>query len=196
MLGRMNTIEKQVFRTYWHDGLLDVFGAVAVLAIGAFWIAELHVFGAIVPAMLVPLWGPLRQRYIEPRLGLVEFSEERERRNTNRLWMVVMGGAVAFALTMALYFLRTRLGVNPSVSLIAGLPALLLALLAGITAFLVSTLRFLVYAALLAASGVGGAILGLEPGHILVIAALPMLVIALVILVRFVRNNPIDGAPE
>jgi hypothetical protein len=86
--------------------------------------------------------------------------------------------------------------VNPSVSLIAGLPALLLALLAGITAFLVSTLRFLVYAALLATAGIGGAIFGLEPGYILVIAAVPMLVIALVILVRFVRNNPIDGASE
>jgi MFS family permease len=196
MLGRMNTIENQVFRTYWHDGLLDVFGAVAVLAIGVFWIAELHVFGAIVPAMLVPLWGPFRQRFVEPRLGLVEFSEERERRNTNRLWLVVMGGAVAFALVMALYFLRTRLGVNPSVSLIAGLPALLLALLAGITAFLVSTLRFLVYAALLATAGIAGAIFGLEPGNILVIAAVPMLVIALAVLVRFVRNNPIEGASE
>ena len=196
MLENMNTIERQVFRTYWNDGLLDMFGAVGILAIGIAWTAEAHVFGAIVPALLVPLWAPLRQRFIEPRLGLVEFSDDRERRNTKRLGMVTAFGIGTLGLFLTLYFARTRLGFDADISLVAALPALLLALLAIITAFLVSTLRFLLYAALLVISGLGGALYGIEPGPILVIAAVAMLGIALFVIGRFLRNNPASGEHE
>ena len=196
MLENMNSLERQVFRTYWNDGLLDLFGAIGVLAIGIAWLADLHVFGAIVPAMLVPLWAPLRQRLIEPRLGLVEFSDDRERRNTRRLGMVAAFGAGTLGLAVILYFARTRLGIQADVSLIAALPALLLALLAIMTALLVSTGRFLLYAALLAISGIAGALYGIEPGPILVIAAVPMLGIALVVLGRFLQSNPVTGENE
>jgi hypothetical protein len=196
MLENMNTLEKQVYRSYWHDGLLDLFGAVAVLAIAASWIVDLPVFGAMVPALLVPLWGGLRQRVTEPRLGLVEFSDERERRNASRLSAVVVLGIGAFALLLALYFARARFSLPSADSLVAGLPAMLLALLAIITAFLVATMRFLIYAALLATAGIVGAIGGLDPGYILFMAAVPMLVIALLVFIRFLRNNPVGGAPE
>lgn len=196
MLENMNTIERQVFRTYWNDGLLDMFGAVGILAIGIAWTVEAHVFGAIVPALLVPLWAPMRQRFIEPRLGLVEFSDDRERRNTKRLGMVAAFGIGTLGLFLTLYFARTRLGFDADISLVAALPALLLALLAIITAFLVSTLRFLLYAALLAISGLGGALYGIEPGPILVIAAVAMLGIALFVIGRFLRNNPASGEHE
>lgn len=196
MLENMKTIERQVFRTYWNDGLLDMFGAVGILAIGIAWTVEAHVFGAIVPALLVPLWAPMRQRFIEPRLGLVEFSDDRERRNTKRLGMVAAFGIGTLGLFLTLYFARTRLGFDADISLVAALPALLLALLAIITAFLVSTLRFLLYAALLAISGLGGALYGIEPGPILVIAAVAMLGIALFVIGRFLRNNPASGEHE
>jgi len=193
MLENMNSLERQVYRTYWNDGLLDLFGAVGVLAIGVAWLADAHVFGAIVPAMLVPIWSPLRQRLIDPRLGLVEFSDDRERRNRKQLGMVAALGAGTLGLALILYFVRTRLGIDADLSLVAALPALLLALLAIITALLVSTARFLLYAAMLAISGVAGALYGFEPGPILVIAALPILGIALHVLGRFLRNNPVSG---
>jgi hypothetical protein len=56
---------------------------------------------------------------------------------------------------------------------------------------LVSTVRFLVYAALLAVAGGIGAISGWEPGPILVSAGVPILLIASTVLVRFIRNNPV-----
>lgn len=191
MLDNMNTIEQQVFSVYWDDGLLDVFAALAVLAIGVAWAMDFPVGGAIVPALLVPLWAPLRARLIEPRLGLVEFSEERDRRNHRRLRNTAFFGVVVLGLAVVLYFTRARLGLNPSISLVAGLPALLLAGLAIITAFLVATRRFLAYAAILAIAGVGGALNGLEPGYILVLASLPMLVLAGSTLVRFLRGYPV-----
>jgi hypothetical protein len=192
MLDNMNTIEQQVFRTYWDDGLLDVFAAVGVLAIGVAWAVDFPVGGAIVPALLVPLWAPLRQRLIEPRLGLVEFSDQRDRRNQERLRNTAIFGVGVLALVVALYLARSRLGLDLSVPLVAGLPALLLAVLALITAFLVSTPRFITYAAILAIAGIGGAWYGLEPGYILVLASVPMLVLAVSVVVRFVRSNPVS----
>ena len=191
MLREMGGIENRVYRAYWNDGLLDVFAAVGVLLIGIAWTFDFVVGGAITPALLVPLWSPFRQRFIEPRLGMVEFSEKRERTNRSRLLLVILLGIGAFALVVSLYVLRDRLAVEPSVSFIAGLPALLLAVPAALTAMLVSTGRFLVYAALLVVAGGVGAINGWEPGPILVSAGIPIFLIASTVLVRFVRNNPI-----
>ena len=191
MLRDMGAIENRVYRVYWNDGLLDVFAAVGVLLIGIAWTFDFVVGGAITPALLIPLWGPFRQRFIEPRLGMVEFTEKRERTNRSRLLLVILLGIGAFALVVSLYLLRNRLALEPSVSFIAGLPALLLAIPAALTAMLVSTGRFLVYAALLVIAGGVGANTGWEPGPILVSAGIPILIIASTVLLRFVRNNPI-----
>lgn len=191
MLREMGGIENRVYRAYWNDGLLDVFAAVGVLLIGIAWTFDFVVGGAITPALLVPLWGPFRQRFVEPRLGMVEFSEKRERTNRSRLLLVILLGIGAFALVVSLYVLRDRLALNPGVSVIAGLPALLLAIPAALTAMLVSTGRFLVYAALLIIAGGVGAMSGMEPGPILVSAGVPILIIASTVLLRFLRNNPV-----
>lgn len=192
MLSNPGTVENRVYRAYWNDGLLDVFAAVGVLTIGACWMLDFVVGGAITPALLIPLWGPVRQRFVEPRLGMVEFSDERERRNRNRLWMVILLGVGSFAFAIGFSVLRDRLALAPAVSLIAGLPAILLAVLAALAALLVSTGRFLVYAALLAGTGVLGAARGWEPGPILVSAGLIILVLALAVLIRFLRHNPVE----
>ena len=191
MLREMSGIENRVYRAYWNDGLLDVFAAVGVLLIGIAWTFDFVVGGAITPALLVPLWGPFRQRFIEPRLGMVEFSEKRERTNRSRLVLVILLGICAFAFIVSLYALRAGLALDPAVSLIAGLPALLLAIPAVLTAMLVSTGRFLVYAALLVVAGGVGAMSGLEPGPILVFAGIPIMLIAGTVLLRFVHNNPV-----
>lgn len=191
MLREIGGIENRVYRAYWNDGLLDVFAAVGVLLIGIAWTFDFVVGGAITPALLIPLWGPFRQRLIEPRLGMVEFSEKRERTNRSRLLLVILLGIGAFALVVSLNGLRDRLALDPAVSFIAGLPALLLAVPAALTAMLVSTSRFLVYAVLLVAAGGIGAMSGWEPGPILVSAGVPILLIASTVLVRFVRSNPV-----
>jgi predicted small integral membrane protein len=193
MLNNTHAIERRVFRTFWADGLLDLFGAVGVFGIGMAWTFDLVVVGALVPAVLVPLWQPLRQRLIEPRLGLVEFSEQRERRNNARLLTTALFGVGTLILVVALYFGRTRLGMDAPVSLIAGLPAILLAVLGIVTAFLTASPRFLAYAAILGGFGIGGAAYGLEPGPILVLASVPISVAALWVFLHFLRQNPVAG---
>ena len=196
MRETMGAIEKQVFRTYWNDGLLDLFGAIAVLAIGVCWTYDLIVGAAIVPAVMVPLWVPIRRRFIEPRLGMVEFSDARDRHNAGRLKMVAALGVGTFFLAVVLYFLRDRLGVSPAVTVVAGLPAMLLGLLATLTAFMISAFRYLAYAAVLVIAGISGALAGFEPGPIMSAAGVSLLLVAFVVVIRFVRENPVSGEYE
>jgi len=196
MLNNLGAIEQRVYHAYWNDGLLDMFAAIGVLAIGISWIVDFPVGAAIVPALLVPLWGPFRQRFVGPRLGMVEFSDAREQRNSNMLRLAVLLGFGFFALGVSLYFLRDKLDIGPAVSFIAGLPAALLGLLAIITAFLVASPRFFIYAALLVIAAAVGVLDGWEPGLILAEAGAGMLVIALAIFVRFLQNNPVPDEDQ
>ncbi len=190
MLENLGAVERRVYAAYWDDGLLDMFAAVGVLAIGLFWLRDWAAAAVIVPAWLVPLWKPVRVRFIEPRLGAVQFTKERERRNTRRLKLTIYFGIACLVLGLELYFLRDRLSISPSVSMIAGLPALLLAVMSVIAAILVSSGRFLVYSAVLVVVAVVGALNDWHPGLILATAGACNLAIAVVVLTGFLRENP------
>lgn len=190
MLDNMGAIEQRVYRAYWNDGLLDVFGALGILAIGCFWILDWAAAAAIIPALLVPLWKPARCRFIEPRLGMVEFTEDRERRNARQLKLVMYFGIACLIIGLETYFLRGRFGIDPSTSLIAALPAFLLALMGVIVSVLVATTRFLAYAGILVISGILGALQGWRPGPIMALAGALILAISVVVLIRFLARNP------
>jgi len=190
VLENLGAIEQRVYRSYWDDGLLDTFASIGVLAIGLSWMNDWHAAAAIIPAVLAPLWKPTRQRLIEPRLGVVEFTEDRERRNNRQLKLVLYFGIACLILGVETYFLRDRLGINPTVSLIAALPAFLLALMAAIVSVLVSTGRFVAYAACLVIAGLVGVINDWRPGPILALAGSIMLVFSIAVLAGFMRNNP------
>lgn len=190
MLENLGSVERHVYRAYWDDGLLDVFASTGVLGTGLFWMIDYAAAAAIVPAVLVPLWAPARRRFVEPRLGMVEFTESRERRNTQLLRVVLFAGIASLILGLELYFFRDKFAIDPSVSMIAGLPALLLALMAIVVSLLVASLRFLIYAFVLVVAGVSGALAGWPPGPILAAAGGVMLVIAARILAGFFMTNP------
>ena len=193
MSGSSKSLEFRIYRHYWDDGLLDLFAAVGVVLIGASWVMDHSVLGAIVPALLVPLWQPFRSRFVEPRLGFVEFSDSREQQNRKRLKLIVYLGVVTLLAALALYFQRELLPVVPGVRMVAGLPAMLLAILAATTALLIANARFLVYSIVLLLAGSLGAWLGWSPGAIMLVGGAVMLVIATAVLVKFLHANPVDS---
>jgi hypothetical protein len=99
-------------------------------------------------------------------------------------------GIAVLILAIELYFVRDSLPVEPTVALIAGLPAFLLAVLAIITAALIGSARFVAYALILVTTGVGGALLDWVPGKILAVVGGIMFVIAGCLLIQFIRANP------
>ncbi len=196
MIENLQQLERQVFRSYWDDGLLDVVAAVGVFLIGIFWLRDLPVGAAIVPPLLIPFWPALRQKLIEPRLGHVEFTEERERSNTRNLKLVAWLGIGTLVLALELYFFRDSLPALLEGGWIAGLPAMLLGLLAAITGLLIGGARFVGYAVILIIAGLAGAALGWEPGLILAVAGAVLLAFGGVRLVRFLIANPVLESTE
>jgi hypothetical protein len=188
-----NSLERRVYRHYWDDGLLDLFAALGVVLIGVSWMRGYAAAGAIVPAMLVPLWQPFRQRLVEPRLGFVEFSDALERQNRKRLRLVVYLGIIALIAALELYFQRELLTANAGVRLVTGLPAMLLAFLAVTTALLIASVRFLIYAVILLLAGFLGTWLGWSPGAIMAFGGALMLTVATAVFTMFLRANPVDS---
>lgn len=190
MLDDLSKLERKIFQTFWDDGLIDLFAGVGVLLIGLAWWRALPVMGAIVPALMIPLWKPLRDRWIEPRLGLVEFSETRMR--TNRRWMngSVVGGVVVLLLALAVYFTKGRAAPHELSHMIAALPAALLAVMATLVAVMLSCVRFLVYALVLLGASAVGLVLKWEPGSILVLAGGIITLMSLFVLLRFLGEYP------
>jgi MFS family permease len=196
MLRDTNLLERHIFRRYWDDGQLDLFAAAGVFLIGLFWLRSLPAGAAIVPALMVPLWQPLRRRLVEPRMGRVEFTNTRDQQNRRALKFVMYGGIAVLILGIEVYFFRDSLPVSPSLNLIAGLPAFILAVLAVAASVLVGSARFLLHAAVLVVAGASGALLGWRPGTILAFAGTAMLVIAGIVIARFMKSSPVDAGEE
>jgi hypothetical protein len=183
----LDRIESKLFGGYWDDGLLDIFSGVAVLGVGIFWLADLVVLGAVAPAVLVPLWAPLRKAYVEPRAGRVEFSEARTHKTRRWLAGTIWLGIGTLLLFGGLYW---RWATQPGDLLraaIPGLPAVLISFLAVLTAVALGVPRFLGYAAILVTCGFGVAIAATEPGVAMAVGGLLILLIGARRFVRFLR---------
>ena len=141
----LNELEHRAYRTLWQDGLLDLFVGIAIVCIGTSWVAGSPVLGAVVPALLVPLWQATRKRLVEPRVGYVEFSSERKGRERRSLGALLLLGVLMLVLGVAVYFV-TR--TDPShlahlaPAVIPALPAALMALGGVLVALLFGIRRF------------------------------------------------------
>lgn len=192
MIEDMAALERRIYRTYWDDGLLDLFAAIGVLIVGISWAFDFPLGGVVAPALLIPLWRPVRERLIEPRLGCVEFTDQRESRTRAMLRTGMYAGIGLLAVGITAWLGRDRIATLAAGDLAAALPAVLLAAMALVASVMVASARFVVYAGVLVLAGIAGALKGLEPGRILLEAGLFVFVVAVVVLVRFLRANPAE----
>jgi len=194
MIENMTALEKRIYRSYWDDGLLDLFAAIGVLIVGVSWAFDFPVGGVLAPALLIPMWRPVRDKLIEPRLGHVEFADARQRRIGAVLRTTLYAGAGLMALVVVAYLGRDRIGTLAAADLAAALPAVLLAVMAVLASVIVASPRFVIYAGVLVLAGISGALQGLEPGRILLEAGAFIFCVAVALLARFLRANPVQEA--
>jgi hypothetical protein len=183
------SVEARLFRTFWDDGQIDLFFGVGALGIGAFWSLDLIPLGAVVPAVLAVFWTPLRRAIVEPRAGRVEFSDARSARGRRMLlgaWGIGLG-----VLVLLLLAAITRGAGTADVldGLIAALPALLIAAMAGLVAAGLRIGRFLAYATVFALAGLGAAISGREPEVAILVGGLTVTASGTWLLSRFLRRT-------
>jgi hypothetical protein len=190
MTGFLDQLELRTHRALWSDGLLDLFCGLAVLAIGVAWVVEQHVFGAIVPALLVPLWKPVRQRFTEPRLGSVELGEPRQQRNRGFIRMLVVAGVLSFVAGVGAFLLTAR-GMDPALGLVKAFPGTLVGIAAIACAEALQLRRFFLYGFLTIAAAVVTALVEpLNPGWAFVVGGATALLGAVLLMTHFTREHP------
>lgn len=178
--------ETRLFRAYWDDGTLDLVGGAAVVLTGLTFVFEQLVFiGAVVALGLVTWWG-IRRRVVEPRAGYVAFAQTRRERSERELVGTIATGLGVLAM-VAFGAVRLRGGVPGEV--VAGLPAALLAVGAGLTGGLTRAWRFGGYALVLVAAAVATVVLGLDPGWPLVVTGLGLWAAGAVLFGRFLVGS-------
>ena len=181
----------RVYRTFWQDGLLDVFAGLALVGVGISWVTGYHGLGAVCPAIAVPLWSVFRKRLVEPRLGHVRFDEEREQRVRLSLGTLVGTGCGFFLVAVYLYWVISS---NPPAikleSYIAALPAVLVGIGGWLCAFMFGIHRLAFYGAVCVVAGVVIVFLELDPGWSLLASGALTAIAGGVLLVKFLSSFP------
>ncbi len=193
MSNPIEQLERKVFQSFWDDGLMDSMLGFALSAIGFAWWQDAFIWGIFFPPLCATLWFPLRKRVVEPRIGYVEFSGTRELKGRGfRMNMIAL-----LAGTMLLGVFLFLSGSIPDTdlprTLVPGLPAFLLALMALPLAFFTGCRRFFIYALVLLAVSTSTIYLGLDPGLPILVGGAVILVNGLTILIRFLTAHPLDS---
>ncbi len=190
MVDTKQLTEPDLFRSYWDDGLLDLLSGLAVLGIGVGWAAGLGPLAALQPPLWVLLWTPLRRRIVEPRAGYVRFARSRRRRSARELGLTLVLGLTVLSLAVLAAAIVRSGGVTPLLgSLDAGIPALLVALPAGLAGLLTGARRFYAYALVLVAAAGAAALFPLGPALPLAAAGLVVAGTGAALLTRFLRAS-------
>ena len=186
------SLEEKMIKTYWHDGLLDLLLGLGLVVVGIAWQFDMVALSSVAAA-LVPLWKPLRQKLVEPRLGHVVFTQAREKRERSFLSSMAVLGLVFLAAGVFAYVSFETGGALP-MHWVPGLPAVLLAIPVVAVGPLIKSHRFLIYGAVLALSGVGAVVWGLKPGAAFLASGAVILVVAVWLMVRFFRETKAAAA--
>jgi len=138
------SLERNVFRSFWQDGLLDCFAGIGLLGLGVAWVTGHAALGAAIPALLVPIWPLVRKRVTAPRIGEVRFTPARRDKEGRKFTHVGLTLGVGLFAATVFFLLRSgRADISVLRSWIAALPAALLGLMSLVTALLWSLRRFL-----------------------------------------------------
>lgn len=190
MHNSIETMERKAFRSFWGDGLLDLMLGLVLLVFGLAWWQDVAVLGAVFPAACVSMWRPLRRRLVEPRMGFVEFSGDRELKTRSFRFGLAGFFAGTAVLGMLIIALWKNAVLPQPAEWIAGFPLVLLALPAAGFALFTGCRRFYFYALLLLAAALELVIQGLEPHAGLLASGVVITLSGLFVLARFIMRHP------
>jgi hypothetical protein len=188
----LGTLEREAYRASWSDGIIDLFAGLSLIWIGAAWIwlSDLAGLAGILPAVFVAPVLSARKRFVEPRIGYVQWRGPRRRWERHAQWAVLLAGVGVFVLGIALYVYKSGAGGDTAVNLAPGILAWLLAVFAGALALLTSVWRMLLYAAVLFVAGFAVVAAQANPGWALLAGGLTATVVGVVLLRHFVHRYP------
>jgi len=180
--------ERDLFRSFWDDGLLDILTGMALLLAGVGWQSEIGALAVVQAPLWIVLWGPLRRLVVEPRAGFVRFSLARRKRITCGLAATLALGVGLFAVVVLAALVVRERGAPPTLGqAVDGLPAILVAVAAMLAGLLTGARRFHAYALGLVAGAAVTVVFALGPAFPLVVVALAVIAVGVTLLGRFLR---------
>jgi len=189
----LSRLEQSLYRTYWDDGLLDLWAGLGVLSTGVFWILGWVTVAPALPLLLIILWPAARRRWVEPRVGAVCLSRQRRLRERMKLaWCLQVGWPMLVLVLVGCWGLSVGRWVPPLI-MAPAIPLVILSALALGASLMLSLARFSAYAALLFLVGLAGMALAWEPGPLIVIGGAMISGAGLVRFTRFLRLKPVAG---
>jgi len=191
----LQALERRAYLILWEDGLIDIVVGLGLLGLSVTWLNGMVVLGAILPALLIPVWQVARNRLAVPRSGVVELSPRRRAQEKRNLGAVAGVGAAIFALALVAFFWVPANSL-PITVLIAALPSILLALPVTAVGLVFGIHRFVVYAGVLVAGGVAVVLAQAEPGWSFLPAGVVVTAAGVFLLVHFLRRYPITEPGE
>jgi hypothetical protein len=188
----MKKLETTAYRESFSDGLVDLFAGLALVWIGACWIwlESFAPFATIVPAALAPVVIPIRRRIVESRVGYVRWTAARRATERRQLAGLLAVGVGALTSVVAIAVYRAMGNEVPAVeSLVAGLPAALVAMPLVVLAAVSGLWRLWGYSVVLLLTAAATILADAGPGWPLLAGGLAMLASGVVLFARFVTPS-------
>ena len=187
-------LEREAYQDSYSDGLIDLFIGLGLAAIGALWLWMESVAGLAGAFAAAVTWAlvPIRRRIVEPRIGYVRWTAPRLKWERKQLTLLLVLGTVALIVGVGLV-LDIASGddiTRGDRNVVAGLPAILLAISAFVLAATSGFKRLWGYGTLLLSAAAVTILIEVDPGGSLLTAGAAIGVVGLVLLGRFLRANP------
>lgn len=190
----LKSLESDAYRRAYSDGIIDLFVGISLLWIGLAWIwlPDFAGLAGVLPAVFVPVAMATRKRVVEGRVGYVKWSEPRRNKERRNLIGLLGAGVLLFLAGIAAFLFVDGSLVSEDVleSVMPGLLAWLLAILALGLAYAMEAWRFVAYAIALGIAGVVTAMQQANPGWPMLASGVVITITGLIMLIGFLRANP------
>jgi hypothetical protein len=188
-------LQQRTYQSYHQDGLIDIIIGLAIIGYGLMLAFDSSVF-IFMGWMPIIFYMPLKNRLTVPRIGYVKFTSS----NTK---IGIAAAIVLLVILLGIFIFLVAGPNNISPQLSTWLSQYYLLLLGGISALcfagaalLTRITRFYIYALLILFTFSAGTWLGIQPPIIVIATGALIEVVGVWLLVRFLRNYPIEAAHE
>lgn len=201
----MEKLEQKVFRSFFQDGLWDIYGGLIMLGFGIGMMTGKTIWNIVFIAMALILIV-LRKRIVMSRMGNVRFSQTREMQVKRNKFIAVIVGVVFLLLGIFIMFLFSAGNIAPWVMMILRGYFLVIfgAILAGVVsvaAYVIGVRRYYVYAALVFVAFTAGQLAerysdSIDAGVMVTLAGFIIFIVGLIIFIRFLNKYPRQPTDE
>ena len=190
----LRSLEREAYGAQWSDGLIDIYLGLSLLWLGAMWtwVNDFSGLAGILPAIFVTPMLVVHRRFVEARIGHVEWRPTRIGWERRSQVLLLVAGVSVFLVTIGALAISGNGGsriVGPGI-----LAWLLAAFCVGLSVLLVAR-RMLLYGVVLLLGGVAVELADAEPGWPMLACGVGATITGLVMLRRFVKRYPVSRTP-